>query len=107
MEREILRYTSDGYRDMVHEGIFEITDDINIGDYILTHHVCRMSGERIMKKVIDKKVAYYFQSEDNPIYDLIVEGGSSYKSNLKHVSVYDSLIRTIPRDETYSHLYIN
>jgi hypothetical protein len=103
MKREILTYTSDGYRDLVHEGTFEITDNINIGDSILTHHVCKSTNERILKTVINKRVAYYFN--DEPVYNLFVEGGGCYKSSLKLVSCYDRLVRTVPREKGYDHLY--
>jgi hypothetical protein len=87
MEREIISYTSFDDRTGVWEGTFEITDNINVGDYFLTHHKCRSCKQPILQKVVEKRIAYYFQ--DKPIYDLFVKGGSCYKSNLKLISKYD------------------
>lgn len=102
MERIISCYTSEGYRDLVHEGTFLVTDDISIGDFILTHHVCRFTGERILQEVFGKSIAYFFN--DVPVYNYLTKNGL-YKCNLKLISRFDSLVRVVPRDPLYSHLY--
>ncbi len=90
MERLISKYTLENDRGLIYEGIFVITDDINIGDEILVHHICRYCEVNLLMKVIGKVVAFYFN--DIPQYDYIVGEGSSYKSNTKHISIYDKIV---------------
>jgi Ethanolamine utilization protein EutJ (predicted chaperonin) len=96
MSREILEYTCSDDRTGAWEGTFEVTDNISVGNYILTHHRCRACLKPILQKVVEKRVAYYFQNQ--PVYDLIVEGGSSYKSSLKHISKFDKRILNCNND---------
>jgi len=91
MERIIAEYTPANSRNLVYKGTFIVGDTINIGDEILVFHTCRTCKANILIKVIDKIVAYYFN--DIPQYDYIVEGGSSYKCDTKHISQYDKIIR--------------
>lgn len=88
--RQILKYTTAEDRSGVWEGTFEQTNDISVGDFILTHHTCKFCKVPILQKVIRKETALYFNG--TPVHDLIVEGGSSYKSDLKLISKYDSRI---------------
>lgn len=87
---EIHTYTDANMRDHVHEGVFRVVDKMEPGDYFLSHHTCKFCKARILFKVVDVKVAMYFQGM--PVYNYITEGGSSYKSNLKHVSIHDRLV---------------
>lgn len=93
----ILEYTSIDSRGVVHEGRFIETNEINVGDWILTHHQCSYTGANILTKVIDKKIAIYFNGV--PIYNYLVIDGGAYKSNLKHVSIYDQIVRSVDEDE--------
>ena len=91
MKREIFEYTPYNNRSLVYEGTFVVGADINVGDEILVFHTCNTCKANILMKVIDKKVAYYFNNI--PQYDYIVECGSSYKCDIKHISHYDQIKR--------------
>ena len=102
MGRVIQKYTMHFDRSGVWEGTFEESNDINPGDYILTHHRCRFCNAPILKRVTDKVTAYSIKLGDGPetqIYDYHVEGGGTYKSNLVLVSTYDSLVRQCDMSE--------
>ncbi len=93
----IAKYSYYNDRGLVYEGRFIETDDIQVGDWFLTHHKCKFCNVPILQQVARKIKAYTFISNgvETPVYDLITHSGSAYKSNLKHVSIYDSLDRTI------------
>lgn len=86
-----IEYTRWDDRSSVWEGKFEGTNDINVGDLFLTHHTCKYCHKPVVQKVVRKKLAYTYEASEQSVkvYDFIVEGGSSYKSNLKLVSTFD------------------
>lgn len=86
------KYTCYNDRETVNEGWFreQPSSMFKVGDWFLTHHVCRIHNVPIMQQIKKMEIAYYFNGE--PIYDFIVEGGSSYKSNLLHRSLYDPIV---------------
>lgn len=89
--REIHTYTTDEDRTIAHEGTFLLTNDIQVGDHILVHHICKHTNANLLFKVVRKRIAYHFNG--TAIYDYIVPHGSSYKSNLKHISTYDQIAK--------------
>ncbi len=99
----VAKYSYFNARGIVYEGRFIETDDINVGDWFLTHHKCKFCDVPIMQQVAKKILAYTFISDgiEKKVYDLITHYGSAYKSNLKHVSLYDTFDRTIDHTDKF------
>lgn len=87
-----IKYSCYNDRGTVNEGWFKEQPShlFKAGDWFLTQQVCARKNVRIMQRIKAMEIAYYFNGV--PIYDFIVEGGSSYKSNLLHTSLYDPIV---------------
>jgi hypothetical protein len=89
-------YTTPDDRSLVNEGMFKeiASHEFKVGDYFLSPHVCIVTNARIMLRVDEIRLAYWFNG--TPIYDLIVNGWGSYKYYEKHISRYDPLVKAMP-----------
>lgn len=84
-------YSWEDMRGLIHIGTFATipSKDFQIGDWFLSNSICKYTKVPVLMKICDIKPAYTFNNE--PIYRFTTRIGSSYISNLKHVSCYDQI----------------